>query len=80
MSRCTFDVLSVRSVVKLLIVVTRADHRLREVNGVVCVRQSALRQQQVFPTLRNCKQEVYTRPSTRLMMEKDAQDIISNEF
>ena len=43
-SRCAFDVFSVRSVVKLFIVVTRVDRRLREVDGVVCVRQSVLRQ------------------------------------
>ena len=43
-SRCAFDVLSVRSVVKLFIVVTRIDHRLREVDDVVCVRQSVLYQ------------------------------------
>jgi len=42
--RRAFDVLSVHSVVKSLTAVTRADRRLREVNEVICVRQSVLRQ------------------------------------
>ena len=42
--RCAFDVLSVHSVLKSLTAVTRADRRLREVNEVICVRQSVLRQ------------------------------------
>jgi len=43
-SCCAFDFLSVRSVIKFFIVVTRADHRLREVNGFIHVGHRVLRQ------------------------------------
>ena len=36
--RCTFNVLSVRSVVKSFTAVTRVDRRLREVHQLICVR------------------------------------------
>ena len=57
-SRCAFDVLSVRSVVKLFIVVTRVDRRLREVDGVVCVRQSVLCQWEIRSALRDCQLQI----------------------
>jgi len=44
-SRCTFDVLAVRSVVKSLVFVTRTDRRLRDLDEIVGVRQLVLRQQ-----------------------------------
>ena len=43
-SRCTFDAISVCSVIKLFTVVTRADRRLRELKQLVRGRQPVLRQ------------------------------------